>query len=250
MLLSHLLEIINGNNFLDSNYTIARFLVENYTQIEKITIQALADGCFLSVPTIKKFLNSLGISTFHELKGQIQGDLLVRKQQIHDSYSTKTEEQIWSHLVNINSNVNSHIIDQINEIIIKIISSKNIRVFGSSSLTPILHNFQIDMVSMGKVVRISTIIDQNYQKIQDDELILLISGKGRFLNHPFKVIEDLDNRKNNIYVICGDYQGTSLVNFNNLINLKSPNELFDSNYLFLIIFDLIRYKYFKEVYSK
>ena len=56
MCLAYFLSIVNNSNNKDLNYYIAKYIIENINHIGSITLQDVADGCFVSVPTVKQFL--------------------------------------------------------------------------------------------------------------------------------------------------------------------------------------------------
>ena len=51
MCFAYFLSIANNSNNKDLNYYIAKYIIENINNIGSITLQDVADGCFVSVPS-------------------------------------------------------------------------------------------------------------------------------------------------------------------------------------------------------
>ena len=86
MCLAYFLSIVNNSNNKDLNYYIAKYIIENINHIGSITLQDVADGCFVSVPTVKQFLKKFGYSNYSNFKERLESELDVRKDQIYRGY--------------------------------------------------------------------------------------------------------------------------------------------------------------------
>ena len=62
MCLAYFLSIVNNSNNKDLNYYIAKYIIENINHIGSITLQDVADGCFVVAPSVKKLLPKGGYS--------------------------------------------------------------------------------------------------------------------------------------------------------------------------------------------
>lgn len=85
----------NSTNFLmmlensldlltDQEKKIAGYLLVNSKNIAHLSSQSLADKCFVSRPTLSRFIKKLGLSTYAELKFLLK-DTALRREQEHFS---------------------------------------------------------------------------------------------------------------------------------------------------------------------
>ena len=200
MCLAYFLSIVNNSNNKDLNYYIAKYIIENINHIGSITLQDVADGCFVSVPTVKQFLKKFGYS---------------------------------------------------NKLIIKeIAQSQRVIIVASPTITPILFNFQIDMISMGKTVIMSSLLKDNSIEIEDNDLIILISGTGRLFLSDDNLVSILGNKANKVIIFSGETKINFHYNVFEVINILSNNEMFETEYLLLYYFDLIKFYYHEIIYQE
>lgn len=187
MCLAYFLSIVNNSNNKDLNYYIAKYIIENINHIGSITLQDVADGCFVSVPTVKQFLKKFGYSNYSIFKERLESELDVRKDQIYRGYKIFNKKRLAvavSHLVDYPLEFNDKM--KLKLIIKEIAQSQRVIIVASPTITPILFNFQIDMISMGKTVIMSSLLKDNSIEIEDNDLIILISGTfGQMVLHQY-----------------------------------------------------------------
>lgn len=162
MCLAYFLSIVNNSNNKDLNYYIAKYIIENINHIGSITLQDVADGCFVSVPTVKQFLKKFGYSNYSIFKERLESELDVRKDQIYRGYKIFNKKRLAaavSHLVDYPLEFNDKM--KLKLIIKEIAQSQRVIIVASPTITPILFNFQIDMISMGKTVIMSSLLKDN-----------------------------------------------------------------------------------------
>ena len=85
-------------------------------------------------------------------------------------------------------------------IIKEIAQSQRVIIVASPTITPILFNFQIDMISMGKTVIMSSLLKDNSIEIEDNDLIILISGTGRLFLSDDNLVSILGNKANKVII--------------------------------------------------
>ena len=197
MCLAYFLSIVNNSNNKDLNYYIAKYIIENINHIGSITLQDVADGCFVSVPTVKQFLKKFGYSNYSIFKERLESELDVRKDQIYRGYKIFNKKRLAvavSHLVDYPLEFNDKM--KLKLIIKEIAQSQRVIIVASPTITPILFNFQIDMISMGKTVIMSSLLKDNSIEIEDNDLIILISGTGRLFLSDDNLVSILGNKAN------------------------------------------------------
>ena len=55
-----LLKIINNPDIQDTNYNIAYYLLLHYYDVFEMTLQEIADACYVSVSTLNRFFRIFG----------------------------------------------------------------------------------------------------------------------------------------------------------------------------------------------
>lgn len=63
-----LLKIINNPDIQDTNYNIAYYLLLHYYDVFEMTLEEIADACYVSVSTLNPFLEYLDLKNFQLLK--------------------------------------------------------------------------------------------------------------------------------------------------------------------------------------
>ena len=254
MCLAYFLSIVNNSNNKDLNYYIAKYIIENINHIGSITLQDVADGCFVSVPTVKQFLKKFGYSNYSNFKERLESELDVRKDQIYRGYKIFNKKRLAvavSHLVDYPLEFNDKM--KLKLIIKEIAQSQRVIIVASPTITPILFNFQIDMISMGKTVIMSSLLKDNSIEIEDNDLIILISGTGRLFLSDDNLVSILGNKANKVIIFSGETKINFHYNVFEVINILSNNEMFETEYLLLYYFDLIKFYYHEiiglEVYE-
>ena len=81
-LLNYFMSIVNSSNHQDINFHIAKYLMDHYMQMDALTLQEIADACYVSIPSVKNFFKQFGLPNFTIVKKQILQDQRVRKTQI------------------------------------------------------------------------------------------------------------------------------------------------------------------------
>jgi len=69
-LLNSLFSIINEGDVNDSNYIIAHYFLEHYHELDRLNLHAVAEACFVSRSSIRRFCRSIGFENFLSLKSE------------------------------------------------------------------------------------------------------------------------------------------------------------------------------------
>lgn len=250
-LLNYFINIVNSSNNQDINYHIARYMVDHYMEMENITLQMIADACYVSVPTVKNFFKQFGYRNFVMVKERILREQHIRSTQILHSYEQLDQRHLQSTMMLLSDCTQIELFLQnhkLTHIVDLMEHSGRILIFGSLSLTQLLVNFQTDLIVMGKRVMVSSLIPENLQKIESDDLVLIISGSGRAL-YAEHIIDFMQHIKNPIVVISGDHESVYAFSIVEKVFLWAKNELFDAEHLILFYFDMLRLYYY-ESYGK
>ena len=90
--LTTLLKILNNPEIKSSDYQIACTLVDLSSQISNLTIQELAEKCYVSVSTLKRFFNQYGFNKYSIFKTTFLTQIEVRKSQMRKRKQLLTQK--------------------------------------------------------------------------------------------------------------------------------------------------------------
>lgn len=249
LLLSYFFGFINNSNDKDLTYYIAKYIIEHILHFEDVALQEIADGCFVSVPTVKQFFKRFNYSNYTAFKTRLLGERDSRKDQIYRGY----QEYNLGCLQTIAEQLSCLPLclqETIDMMIEEISKCRRIIVIGSPTIVPILANFQTDMTIMGKMVVLSSLVKGNGADFDEDDLIVMISGTGRLFSSEDALNDLLGHSRNRIIVFSGDTSIQSSYNIIHKVNIVTRNEMFETEYLLLYYFDVLRWTYYKEKYEK
>lgn len=232
-IINRLCNIVNTENYYESGYKIASFILQNIYNLENITIYDIAEKTYVSRATVRRFCIDLGYENFYEFKCMMTEDFKKNYSKIFNRDSNSDLLNEYSKRIkDLNLIYDSlitkefmYVIEEIVEIISK---SNKIAILSSGMQLGNLKGAQIDMTMIGKVIHL---IDYNkndddyLRGMSSDDTIFIISWTGKYLN----LVEDkLCNYSPKKYLItCND----DLISdeFNKIYYLNMPEELKGDN---------------------
>lgn len=244
-----LLKIINNPDIQDTNYNIAYYLLSHYYDVHEMTLQEIADACYVSVSTLNRFFRIFGFKKISIIKDLMQVHAAARISQLEER-SIRKNNQLVKQLLKplLDSDDYWTVSDQelINQCCMMIKKCSRVILVGSNEMMDSLLRFQGDMVMMKKLVIQNTIYNNNYIQPQADDLIILLSMTGRIAELKPTLIEHLLVGKNNL--ICVGYK-----NFlcEKALFLKIPSYLDEAleNMILDNYFQNIAYSYYGGYYD-
>lgn len=207
--LSILLRYINNTFVKDSNYDIAEAMVKNYFEIPNMTINDLADACYVSPASISRFIRTLGFEKFAQFKEfcantyDIDTDYssLVTKaneneiKPIFEKYTNNVIDNIQATFKNINYEQFDRISSMIND-------SDDVIVLGLEFALLLGQHFQGRMALMKKQVKVPMNFEEQLEiakQTNGSSVVFIASIEGGYLYHNSKVVQQLE--KNNAKII-------------------------------------------------
>lgn len=246
LLLAYFLNVVNNSNTKDLNYYIAEYILEHLAGFESVTLQDIADGCYVSVPTVKQFIRRFDYSNYAELKKRILSERGSRLDQIRQGYAEFDPELTRRIAEAVSSSVPASF-EVLDTIVEEIIRCGRVIVIGSPTIVPVLTNFQTDLCVMGRPVLLSSQIRGNIVDFQPDDLILMISGTGRLFLSEDHLHAMLGRCRNPIVIFSGDTEVQMMYNIVGRVDLITDNEMFATEYLLLAYFDVLRWRFYQRV---
>lgn len=192
--LNSLISILNEGEEDSSDAVIAKYLLQNFNYLQNLNIYDMADECFVSRATIRRFAQRLGFDNFKILKNQFES--------FHDTYSfyragiyDNTENNtISEQILKMVNECDSFFTDEKIAGIVNDIKKANTIVFLTSDIySRQSSEFQKAMILNDKMVRI---ISKKYENsellhsLKSTDLLLVISVSGFFVNVILPYIKD------------------------------------------------------------
>ncbi|MDB6353325.1 hypothetical protein PH235_07105 [Trichococcus sp. K1Tr] len=171
-----LLEYIKENPNTETGVSIAKILVQHLEKISKMSLEAAAEFCLCSPSTFTRFLKSIGINNFKELRKMLNSPKLV----FHTDNFNKEE-----YIARIHQNIQevADISDQvIKDIVLNIYNAKRVIFIAFPTNYSHLVDFQCKMMMDRKYIEIFSKLqmDENIDSIDKSDLVFVISYQGNF----------------------------------------------------------------------
>lgn len=250
-----LLSTINSEPKDSNNYKIAKFIIENIHDLEDYTLTDLATQCYVSNSSISRFCRDIGLKDFHALKIQI-ARFAIEHQHAKNKYDFKDfksqsicQSYIMSVIDNLKILSQSHIDDDMNQLVKDIYKYKKIAAFGYMQSENVALNLQYDLQTTGKIIfTCIKFIDQvDYiNHADEDTLIIIFSESGTYFDRVFQRTKPFKNLKTKpkIYMITSNFHIT-LPYVDGYIRYHSRRDFASHPYPLMVISDLICVEYSK-----
>lgn len=183
-LLSSLFSVVNDNNEQDSNYVLAHYFLEHYHGLSELNIYDVAEDCYVSRSSVRRFCKSIGYENFLELKkGFNNYDDQYSYYMSHsnrENYREKLTREINEMIKELDERMNAEEVDKIAECLHR---SRHIVFLTSDTSTSIIEEFQKSMIFFGKVIRIISDMytDKSFiNSLDERDVVITISSTGTF----------------------------------------------------------------------
>lgn len=241
--------IINSSFTKDTDYRIALFVIEHLYDIHKYTLNEMAEKCYTSVPTLKKFFRMLGDKDFSMFRFHINNSISVRTGQmstrnIAGKYQ-ETEKLIQRFYPSLDLAHLKKTVQTINE---RISSLNRVVILGAAYPNALAVNYQEDMIIMQKPVITEPAISSltnDFDEIREDDFVILTTISGSFFSIYPKRHEEVAKLKN-IAIITSE--STDLSAFPDAIDVRIPVSVDDElyNYFLMSFFQLLKTDYYQN----
>lgn len=207
--LSILLQYINNSFVKDSNYDIAEYMVKNYFKIPNMTINDLAEVCYVSPASISRFIRTLGFEKFSKFKEacdnthDIDTDYsnLVTEAKENDIKKV-FEEYTKSTIDNIQTTFNNINYEQFDRISSMLHDCDDVIVLGLEFALLLGQHFQGRMALMRKQVKVPMRFEEQLEVAKEtnsNSVVFIASIEGGYFYRNSKVVQELE--KNNAKII-------------------------------------------------
>ena len=198
-LLSSLLSILNTNDELDTDFVIAKYLLDNLNELKGISIYKIADDCFVSRSSVQRFIKNIGYESYTQLKRSLDNVISHETGFLdytdHSSYGEYMINEINKMSKDIFNSAHSADFRKIVDIFMK---ARNIVLVTAEDSSYPCKIFQQQLVSIGKIIRITTNASSNrhlLETLDKNDLLLVSSVSGNFALAIDSEIKDLNTNK-------------------------------------------------------
>ena len=197
--LNSLIEIVNNDMEEDAATSVlARYFLVNFNRLPELNIYDVAENCFVTRSSVRRFCQSLGFDNYKELKKQLENVQdnyhYYKDVVITENYGQKTAEELYQMALDCNSNLRDYV-----EKISDYIHESNQVVFLVSDIySRQCNEFQKGMILLGKMVKI---VGQQYEnnkllsRLAQNDMVITVSVGGFFAEASIKIIQNLTCKK-------------------------------------------------------
>ena len=255
-----LLSLINSEVNESNNYKIAKYILENITELENCSITELEKKCYVSNSSISRFCRDIGLNDYNDLKNQVakyqvSHEIAIQKFKYQNDNSQAPiksyVDAITDHLKLLRDSLDEKIIQ---ELVRDIYDYQYVGAFGYLQSETVAMNLQFDLQTNRKVIFTCMPFANQIEYIKNaDEkhLIIIFSESGTYFKrafartHIFKNIE----HKPKIYLITS-HQNITLPYVDQYIRYQSHHDYASHPYPLLAISGIVCSQYSKYLLTK
>ncbi|GKU25947.1 MurR/RpiR family transcriptional regulator [Clostridium folliculivorans] len=250
-----LLLIINTSNEKDIDYNISWIMLQNINKISSMSINQLADLCYVSISTISRFCRKLGCNSFYEFKNMLVYDdneyFDPRNKSINMNINEDASDLFFMAKKNIDLATETLKTEEIDQLVQYIHDYPSVSLVGLNTGQSITLDFQSELMVLGKFATVFVDIDKqldNIKSLDENSLLVIFSISGG-CSYNSRLSEALKQSKAKKVLITQN-PATPLLEYVTKVILYG-NEYFPfvGRYAFLYVKDLIlmRYRFLYEV---
>ena len=192
-LLNSLIGIVNNESSDEPHAILASYFLRNFDRIDQLNVYDLAEECYTSRASIRRFCKSLGYENFVDIKNEFEDYVnessnYYRNCTDSENYMQLLSSQIYKMTQQINQSIGPHIM----EIAAMIRQSKQIVFLVSYIYTRQCIEFQKEMILAGKM---TYVVNQQYinanilKQLLPEDLLITISVGGFFAKETLKLVD-------------------------------------------------------------
>lgn len=257
-LLSRLILYVNTCVKKDVIYEISNYIINNYMRCQEITVKDIMNECFVSRTSVTRFYEYFGFYSWDSFQASLIKMKLIKEQQIINRLHNENIEALYDRLCLIAQNETMSFRDEVKSAVTKlsalIANSDRIHFFGAVYPLSLALEFQINLISLGKVVY------NNYQSgnnesadsqiLKANDLVIILTASGRFIAEAHAKFNTICNASSKTVIItCHDrYRNLQFVDQYIYIPTSNISSFSDFDYYVILILDLVFLEYGLKYY--
>lgn len=199
-----IIDYYNSNPENSSFCQIIKFVLVNRHKLQSLSINEIAENCYVSNATISRFVSYFGFDNLHQMKEHLSQtrsekqifrlpssmieDISSDPQKFANEYASLISESVKDVADNLN-------IEGIDKLIEEISQTEKVYIIGALSQYYIFREFQNNLLSLNKFVKVA-LNDVDYYRLvkdmdKDNSLVIIISSFGGILSEKSDVISDI-----------------------------------------------------------
>lgn len=258
-LINNLLKIINETEQDNPNYVLAKYFLEHYLELRDANIYTVADDCYVSRSSVRRFCISLGYDNFKSLKDEFKEfsheyNYFMELQQGHvsvEAYAAWTEEILKKVPQEVENNVGPKYYDKLVE---RIYKSPTTVLLSSYSSNMVLLEFQRPLVLSGKIINVmsNNNVDEDFlMSLNENDCLIVVSTSGQFANEITELIDNIDSYK---ALITTSKKVKFIEEYDNVYYLSdqdhSNEKSIQGKYGLIYLFDMLYHTYYSKYGTK
>lgn len=195
---------INNPEVRDLNYRIALGLLENGHELDYLTINELAERCFVSTSSLNRFFRIYGYNKYMIFKALFSSHLRIRYVQIQNRMTDKDYEMLHKVFSSfLKQEDYERLIDMtwVKEVCEMIHKSKRVILIGSDEMASYFTRMQTDFYIMGKLIMKDSVYKTNFFTPEKDDCVILLSMEGRIVDLNTWLLSKLKENNSQIITI-------------------------------------------------
>ncbi len=193
-LIDFLFKVVAQSNAGDPEYSIALFFLQNYSRIGQLNIYDVAEECFVSRSSVRRFCAQIGCENFQELKRKFK-DFDFRYNyfmqiQEKEGYRQWYADEIMATIKEVDEMISQK---DLEEIAIHIYESRKVIFLSSYSSAQCVAEFQRPLVLLNKVVYAMTenrFSEKELLACTDQDMVFMVSTMGNFARKNLQIMAD------------------------------------------------------------
>ena len=179
------LAVLNTNDEDDTNFILARYFLDHFHEIPRLSIYQIAEECFTSRSSVQRFLKSIGYDTFTELKDSIAEVKDHQRSYLtyvdHTDFPNYIRGKLDAMMDDINRMAEKQKLIRLAE---KIHDSETVFIVNAEDSSSAARIFQQQLLSMDKLVRLVTSSAHTnpevLRKLSEKDCVITCSASGNF----------------------------------------------------------------------
>lgn len=244
VLLARILEFFNGTLFLDDNYRLCVFFIENYVDFYKMSLEEVVEKSKISKESILNFLKHLGFNDYIEFQDQLYADVILRQDQIRSRILGLNMDELFQQIHLCDDK--EQFINDLDKICLNISKCRRVVIIGALYPMSIAVEFQTDLITFGKPVFQYHAFDKNLI-VDKKDYVIFISATGRAYESFMEDNKNFDINKSQFLFITQNKKYKEQFGKDRVIYV--PSSRFDSidfNYRLMSVLDIMRVTYYKK----
>lgn len=183
-LLYSLFSILNENNVEDSNYILAKYFLEHYRSLPQLNIYDVAEDCYVSRASVRRFCMSIGFENFLDLKSEFakydDEREYYQKHALQDNYREQLTQEINEMIQELDQRMNT---DEVSRIAERIYNSRYTVILTADSSVGSIRDFQQSMIFNDKILySVSELFSENelLEQLDEQDYLITLSNTGQF----------------------------------------------------------------------